>query len=107
MRYILAFLLVFCSVFVYADEIWIDVRTAEEYEAGHLAEVDYLIPFDQISNSNTINLLDKNSEILLYCRSGKRAEVARKALMDLGFSKVVNMGGLEDARQYVVAQTKP
>ena len=105
MKHILALLLVFCSVFVYAEEVWIDVRTIEEFEAGHLAEVNHLIPFDKINNSLAIKGLDKDSEVLLYCRSGQRASVARKALIDMGFSNVVNMGSLENARQYVRANT--
>lgn len=105
MKHILALLFMLCSVFVYAEEIWIDVRTIEEFEAGHLAQVDHLIPYDEIRKNKKINELDKNSEILLYCRSGQRASVARKALMDLGFTNVVNMGSLENARQYVQANT--
>lgn len=105
MKHILALLLVFCSVFVYAEEIWVDVRTIEEFEAGHLAEVDHLIPFNEIKDSKVINGLDKDSEILLYCRSGQRASVARSTLMQLGFTNVVNMGSLESARKYVQAST--
>ncbi len=106
MKCILALLLVFCSVFVRAEEVWIDVRTIEEFEAGHLAEVDYLIPFNEISYSEKILNLEKNAEILLYCRSGKRADVARKTLINLGFSNVVNMGSLENAQQYVHANSR-
>lgn len=108
MKHILALLFMLCSVFVNAEEIWIDVRTIEEFEAGHLAQVNHLIPYDEVRNSKVISELDRNSEVLLYCRSGQRASVARKALMDLGFTNVVNMGSLENARQYVqTSSTKP
>lgn len=104
MKYIVALLFVFSSVFVYAEEVWIDVRTLEEFEVGHLAEVDYLIPFDEIENNKTIQALDKDAEILLYCRSGQRASVAQQTLLNLGFTNVVNVGGLHDAREYVQNQ---
>lgn len=101
MRVILALMIVFCSVFVNAEEIWIDVRTAEEFAQDHLAQVDYLIPFDEIKNNRTISELDKDAEILLYCRSGQRASVALNTLKDLGFENVQNIGGLDDARRFV------
>lgn len=98
---ILALMIVFCSVFVNAESIWIDVRTVEEFEQDHLAQVDHLIPFNEIKNSNVISQLDKNVEILLYCRSGNRAGVALNDLKDLGFQNVKNIGGLGDARRFV------
>ena len=101
MRVILALMIVFCSVFVNAEEIWIDVRTPAEFAQDHLAQVDHLIPFDEIDKSLIISSLDKDTEILLYCRSGHRAGIALNELKALGFTNVVNVGGLADARRFV------
>ena len=43
---------------------------------------------------------DKNSEILLYCRSGRRAEFAMSALQELGYRNVTNLRTLEAAEKY-------
>ena len=40
--------------------------------------------------------IDKDSEIYLYCRSGKRSEVATLALADMGFTNAYNIGGVLD-----------
>lgn len=77
------------------SEIWIDVRSQEEFNAGHLQHA-YHIPHDEISTKINQLVPDKNTKINLYCRSGRRAEVARKALIDLGYQNVINQGGYQD-----------
>ena len=81
----------------WADEAhWIDVRTAEEYAAGHVSQA-VNIPYEEISDRIGEVTTDKDALIYVYCRSGRRSGIAREALLEAGFSKVVNVGGLEEA----------
>lgn len=76
----------------------IDVRTASEYEQGHLKHA-HLMPFDSIA-ANINNLTeDKNQTIYLYCRSGLRSGMAKNTLDRLGFKNVHNMGAYEQLKQ--------
>ena len=75
---------------------WIDVRTAEEYAAGHVSQA-VNIPYEQITRRISEVTNDKDALIYVYCRSGRRSGIAREALGEAGFSNVVNVGGLEEA----------
>jgi len=76
--------------------ILIDVRTAQEYEKGHL-EGAILIPYDRISKEIGTVVKDKNQKINLYCRSGRRSKIARKALQEMGYTNIVDLGSMENA----------
>lgn len=102
MRKIVTLMLFLASGLVWAGApVWIDVRTAEEYAQDHMAGVDKLIPYEQIGSKIAELNLNKDTEINLYCRSGKRAGIAKQTLENLGYTKVYNRGGLNDARAYV------
>ena len=76
------------------DELIIlDVRTPEEYAEGHIAGA-VLLPVDTINEDVTELLSDKHAEILVYCRSGNRSQMASKLLVELGYTKVYDFGGL-------------
>lgn len=79
-----------------ANEVWIDVRTPEEYAAGHVRGA-LLMPHDQIAALVGAQVPDKDADIQLYCRSGRRADVARDTLLAMGYKKVTNHGSLENA----------
>ena len=76
----------------YPDLIILDVRDSIEYKLGHLYEA-ILIPLDDIEAR--ISELEgfKNSEIIIYCKSGYRSNLAREILVEYGFAKVYNMLG--------------
>ncbi len=78
-----------------ADEaLWVDVRSAEEFDAGHLpgaVNIAYTDIADEIGRYAT----DKNQPIRLYCRSGRRAGIAKQTLESLGYINVSNEGGHE------------
>lgn len=78
----------------------IDVRTTEEWNAGHV-DGAVLIPYDQIGQRIGLVIGDKSAPIAVYCRSGRRSGIAMETLQKLGYSDVVNYGGLEQARQTV------
>ena len=74
---------------------WIDVRSAEEFNAGHLQDA-VNIPHDQILERIQSVSPDKDAPINLYCRSGRRAESALNELKKAGYTNVTNHGGYED-----------
>jgi len=79
------------------DAHWIDVRTPEEFAAWHVSQA-VNIPYEQITQRIAEVTADKDALIYLYCRSGHRAGIAREALSNAGYRNVVNLGGLEQAR---------
>lgn len=76
------------------NPVWVDVRTQAEFDAGHL-EGAALIPYDVISSKISAVVEDKNQPINLYCRSGRRAEIALRTLERLGYTNVQNLGSYE------------
>ncbi|MHC4628525.1 MAG: rhodanese-like domain-containing protein [Planctomycetota bacterium] len=82
----------------------IDVRTAKEYRAGHL-ENAINIPYTEIPAKIADHVKNREDEIVLYCRSGRRSGIAKKTLTDIGYECVVNAGAYaklkeqEDKRQ--------
>ena len=78
-----------------AETIWIDVRSSEEYNQGHLPGAVNIIHTEINDKIGTVTL-DKNAEIKLYCRSGRRSGLAEAALKELGYTKVQNVGGYEE-----------
>ncbi|QMT31732.1 rhodanese-like domain-containing protein [Alysiella filiformis] len=75
--------------------VLIDVRTADEFKDGHLADATN-IPHDQIAQRIAETGADKDSEIHLYCRSGNRSEQALQTLKGMGFTNVKNLGAYQD-----------
>ena len=78
-----------------AKGVWIDVRSAEEFNAGHLQNA-VIIPHDKIIEGVKALGSDKDAPINLYCRSGRRAEAALTELKNAGYTNVINHGGYED-----------
>ena len=75
--------------------IILDVREQEEFEDGHIQGAT-LIPVGQIFDLAPIELPDKNVPVLVYCRSGRRSLEAAGKLVELGYSRVYEMGGILD-----------
>lgn len=75
--------------------IIVDVRTAEEYNEGHIAQA-ILIPNESISTSQPSSLPDKDAVILIYCRSGNRSKQAADKLVAMGYTKIYDFGGIID-----------
>ena len=78
-----------------SDIIIIDVRSEEEYQTGHI-EGAVCIPNEVISDQIERLLSDKEQEILVYCRSGRRSSQAVDKLLDLGYTNVKDFGGIID-----------
>lgn len=73
----------------------IDVRTNAEWEEGHHPDALHL-PHTQILDGKGFADLDKTKPVVLYCRSGGRAERAKEYLVAQGFQDVKNLGGISD-----------
>ena len=73
----------------------VDVRTAQEYAEGHIPDA-ILIPGTQIRDLAPDLLPDLDQTILVYCRSGNRSETAARILIDMGYTKVLDFGGILD-----------
>lgn len=81
---------------VFASEVvWIDVRSEAEYEKGHLSQA-VNIPHTEIAEGISTVTLEKDTEIKLYCGSGRRAGIALEALESMGYTHVSNEGGYKD-----------
>ena len=79
------------------ESIWIDVRTPEEFNEGHLQGA-INIPFEQIVGKIAEVAPNKNTQIHLYCRSGRRAEIALQELTKQGYINVINHGAYQDLK---------
>lgn len=81
------------------DEIVIiDVRTLDEWNAGHLVTAQHL-PLEQVAGSIETLVTDRHQQVYVYCRSGNRSGQAKSIMNSLGFTKVTNAGGLGDASE--------
>ncbi len=77
------------------DLVILDVREQDEFDAGHIPGA-ILIPYTEIENKAEEMLLDKNKQILVYCRSGRRSKIAAESLAKLGYTNVKEFGGIID-----------
>ena len=81
--------------------IILDVRTIEEYNEGHIPNA-ICIPNETI-DENVVNILpDKNQLILIYCRSGNRSKQATDKLENLGYTNLIEFGGIMDWKGEIV-----
>ena len=81
--------------------VFIDVRTAEEFESESIMNTQN-IEWQNISDIQ--NFISKDEEIFLFCRSGKRSGKAKKILEAEGYNRVINIGGFEEAKEFISAK---
>src|SRR5690349_11555483 len=70
----------------------LDVRTPEEFAQGHVPGAKN-IPHDQLKDRIAELMGDKDKDIVLYCRSGRRAGLAAETLQSSGFSRLLHLEG--------------
>ena len=75
--------------------IILDVRTAQEYSEKHIPGA-INIPNETIGDQDIPELPDKEQLILVYCRSGNRSKQASEKLVKLGYTNIVEFGGIND-----------
>ena len=83
------------------DYIILDVRTIEEYNEGHIPNA-ICIPNETIGSNEINELSNKEQLILIYCRSGNRSKQAAKKLKNLGYTNLVEFGGIIDWKGEIV-----
>ena len=77
------------------NSILLDVRTPEEFADGHIPGA-INIPNESIGENDITELPDKEQRIYVYCRSGNRSKQASAKLVNLGYTNVVEIGGIID-----------
>lgn len=82
--------------------IILDVRTWSEYTEKHI-EGAICIPNESIGSSPIDELPDKDQLILVYCRSGNRSKKAARKLAELGYTNIVEFGGINSWNGPVVS----
>lgn len=76
----------------------IDVRTAAEFKAEHL-EGALNIPYDKIAETIQTAVPDKNSKLILYCRTGRRSGIALDTLKSIGYEDVTNLKTIRESSE--------
>jgi rhodanese-related sulfurtransferase len=86
----------FSEVIAEPGVIILDVRTPEEFNAGHIENAININVADS-NFSSEVSKLDKNATVAVYCRSANRSAVATKEMAELGFTDMYDMqGGIID-----------
>lgn len=83
-----------------AEAVLLDVRTEEEYEQGHI-ENSINVPLHMIKNAKKYIKTDA-VPIYVYCLSGARSSQAVAALKKMGYTNVINIGGINRYRGKIV-----
>jgi phage shock protein E len=82
------------------DTVLIDVRTAEEYAQGALPGSLRIEP-QEIRQRIASVVPDKNTTVVLYCRTGRRSGGAQETLQRLGYRDVINAGGYDELHEAI------
>lgn len=75
--------------------IILDVRTPEEFAEKHIPNA-INVPNETIGTDEISALPDKDQLIMVYCRSGRRSKEAAEKLVKLGYTNIVEFGGIID-----------
>ena len=75
--------------------ILLDVRRADEFATGHIP-IAVNLPNEKIGKDEIPSLPDKKQTIYIYCRSGNRSKQAADKLLALGYTNLIEFGGIID-----------
>ena len=76
------------------DALIMDVREQDEYDSGHIPGA-VLLPVGAITEDSAAEIIpEKDTTVLVYCRSGNRSKTAAQALAELGYTDVCEFGGI-------------
>ena len=81
--------------------IILDVRRPDEFAAGHIPNA-INVPNESIGTAEIPELPNKDQLILVYCRSGRRSKEAAEKLVKLGYTNIVEFGGILDWKGEIV-----
>jgi rhodanese-related sulfurtransferase len=85
--------------------IILDVRRPDEFAAGHIPNA-INVSNESVSTVEIPELPDKNQLIMVYCRSGRRSKEASEKLVKLGYTNIVEFGGILDWKGETVTEQK-
>jgi rhodanese-related sulfurtransferase len=88
-----------------SDYIILDVRTPEEFSEKHIPGA-INVANETIGSEEITELPDKDQLILVYCRSGNRSKQASEKLVALGYTNIVEFGGINDWPGEVISGTE-
>ncbi|QLY26399.1 rhodanese-like domain-containing protein [Bdellovibrio sp. KM01] len=91
--------IILASHLAFAKDVFLDVRTAEEFSQGHIPNA---INIDVLKTdfSSKVSELNRNDVYKVYCKRGSRAKKAVTIMHDLNFKNLDNLGSYEDAQVY-------
>lgn len=76
------------------DVLILDVREQDEYDSGHIPGA-VLLPVGTITEESAAEVIpEKDTTVLVYCRSGNRSKTAAQALAELGYTDICEFGGI-------------
>ena len=78
-----------------SDYIILDVRRGDEFAEGHIPNA-INVANEEIGTDEIAELPDKDQLIMVYCRSGRRSKEAAEKLVALGYTNIVEFGGILD-----------
>lgn len=76
------------------DYIIVDVRRPDEFAEGHIPSAINIVN-EEITTA-PVELKDKDQVIYVYCRSGRRSKEASEKLVNLGYTNIIEFGGIID-----------
>ena len=77
------------------EVIILDVREQDEYDSGHIPD-SVLLPVGTIDGDAAAAVIpEKDSTVLVYCRSGNRSKTASFTLAELGYTNIYEFGGIK------------
>lgn len=85
-----------CRLTMEKNAVLLDVRTPEEYRAGHLRGAVNL-PLAKVETGATAVVPDKETPLYVYCRGGRQAAEATGKLLKQGYTRVCNLGAMKNA----------
>ena len=77
------------------NAVVVDVRETDEMSEGYI-EGSLLVPLSNFEEGAKTKLKDKDATYLIYCRSGRRSAIAANKLIAMGYSDVLDFGGIID-----------
>ena len=83
--------------------IILDVRRPDEFAAGHIPNA-INVPNETIGTAEIPELPDKDLLIMVYCRSGRRSKEASEKLVKLGYTNIVEFGGILDWKGDIISE---
>ena len=84
--------------------IILDVRRPDEFAAGHIPNA-INVPNESIGTDEIPELPNKDQLIMVYCRSGRRSKEASAKLVKLGYTNIVEFGGILDWKGEIVTDS--